>query len=227
MNKVLLLLSLLLSSSPAFSQDDPTYIEVYGSAESEITPDIILVSVRLKEYDENKTKVPMEVIESEFLKAAEKSDIPNENIQLGSFELNSFQRKRRDRDFRAEKTYQVQFSSSAEIMTFLDNLQTVKLDYLGVTKLTHSEIEKYRLELKIEALKAAGRKADALLEAVGAKRGKPLIIDEGGKPSFWTPQNTSSNFAYGFLDAEAVNANEVPIKKIKLRFEIRARFEIE
>jgi uncharacterized protein YggE len=209
-------------------QDDKRYIIVRGSAESEVTPDIIIISVRLKEYEENKQKVTLDKIESDFTNAVTKSKINKDRIVLSDISINSVQQRRRDRDFYAQKTYNINFSKTEDVLTFLENLKSVKIDYLDIAKLSHTEIEKYRLEIKIEALKAAEKKADALLSSVGAKRGKPLLIDESpSEVTDWRPRNMDSNALYKIMDNETLGISEIPLKKIKLRFEILARFEIE
>ncbi|MFN7603627.1 MAG: hypothetical protein ACK5R0_19725, partial [Bacteroidota bacterium] len=118
------------------------------------------------------------------------------------------------------------FSSFRNELTDDITLKKVKSKY--DTILSPAEIEKYRLEIKIEALKADEKMADALLNSVGAKRGKPLLIDESpNEVTDWRPRNMDSNALYKIVDNETLGISEIPLKKIKLRFEILARFEIE
>lgn len=227
MNKVQLLLFFLLTAFSVSGQSEKNYIEVTGSAESEISPNIIVISVRLREYEENKEKVTLDKIESEFLSAVTKANIGKDKIQLTDLTINAVQQRKRDRDFYSQKTYEISFSKTEEVLLFFENLKSVKTDYLSLAKLSHTDIEKYRLEIKIEALKAAERKADALLNAVGSKRGKALMIDESPEIAQWRPSDTSSNALYKVVDNEFLGVSDVPLRKIALRFEILARFEIQ
>ena len=229
MKKTLILILFSLTNFYSWGQsDDIRYIEVVGSAESNLIPDIIVISVRLKEYEENKTKVTLDKIENDFMNALAKSNIDKETIELSDLTLNAVHQRKKDRNFYSQKTYEITFSKTEDVLTFLENLKNVKLDYLNVVKLSHTEIEKYRLELKIEALKAAEKKADALLSSVGAKRGDPLLINERPEVTDWNPRNISSNaFYYDLAESQSLSTSEIPLKKIKLRFEILARFEIE
>ena len=227
MRKELLVFLISLTFLTSWGQTEQPYIEVVGSAESEFSPNIIVISIRLREYEENRTKVPLDKIEAEFMKAVKKSNIDKDKIQLSDVTLNSVMRRKKDRDLFSEKIYEIVFSKTEEVLSLLTNLETVKLDYMNIVKLSHTEIKKYRLELKIEALKAAGRKADALLQAVGSTRGHPLLIDETTRAVTWSPQNTNSNTLYSIMDREDLGISEIPLKKIKLRFEVRARFAIE
>jgi uncharacterized protein YggE len=226
MRKILTVSILTVTSFIAQAQTETPYIEVLGSAEMEVTPNIIVLAIRLKEYEENKEKVLLEKIDRDFLAAVSKSKIDKDKISLSNVSMDAFQQKRRDRDYHAEKTYQIEFSRTTDVLTFLDNLKDVKLDYLNIAKLSHTELEKYRIDIKVQALKAAEKKADVLLSAVGSKRGKPLLIDES--PDQFRPyaQNLQSNMVYRAA-AEDVSASEIPLADIKLRSEIRARFEIE
>ena len=227
MKKGLLLIWFCLTILNSSGQTDKRYIEVIGSAESELNPNIIVISIRLKEYEESKVKVTLDKIEGDFMNALTKSKVSKDNIQLSDLSLNAVQQRRRDRDFYSQKTYEISFSKTEDVITLIENLKSVKLDHLNIVKLSHTEIEKYRLEIKIEALKAAERKADALLSSVGSKRGKPLLISENPEATVWRPQNMDSNVSYNLMDTESLGISEIPLKKLKLRFEILARFEIE
>ncbi len=226
MKKGLFLIGFTLTTSILWGQIDKRYIEVIGSAESEITPNIIVVSVRLKEYDENKIKVTLDKIESGFLEGVTRSKISKDKVELSDLTLNGVSQKRREREYYSQKTYQVTFSKTEDVLTLLDNLKNVKLDYLDIVKLSNTEIEKYRLELKIEALKQAEKKADALLNSVGVKRGRPLIINENLPTTDWPPRDAYAN-SYLAANQELSSKSEIPLRKIKLRFEILARFEME
>lgn len=227
MKKLILLIVLSIPFLNTEAQTEKRYIEVLGSAESEINPDIIIISVRLKEYEENKEKVNLDKIERDFTSALTKSKIDKENITLSDLTINSIQQRKKERDFYSQKTYQIKFSKTEDILVLIENLKSVKLDNLTIVMLSHSHIEKYRLETKIEALKVAEKKAEALLNAVGAKRGKPLLIDETPEQFTSWPKNADSNISYNIIDSEFTGASEIQLKKIKLRFEILARFEIE
>lgn len=227
--KQILSLIILCFSVLATQAQHERYIEVTGSAELELTPDIIVILVKLKEYDENKEKISLEKIDRTFMNAVSKSNIAKKDISLADITLNAVQR-RKERDYYAQKSYQVTFSKAEELMAFMDNLENVKVNFLSIIKLSHTEIEKFRLETKVTALKAAEQKAGTLLQAVGSKRGKAILIKEDPAETFdWRPNNDE-----GF----SLNANvmryqsspeeeSIPFKKIKLRYLIQARFEIE
>lgn len=82
MNKPYLFIWFFLTAVAAWGQTDKRYIEVIGSAETDIDPNIIVLSVQLREYDENKEKVTLDKIEVDFNMALTKSKILKENVRL-------------------------------------------------------------------------------------------------------------------------------------------------
>src|SRR5258706_9276177 len=123
--------------SISWGQIEKRYIEVIGSAESDISPNIIVVSIRLKEYDENKVKVTLEKIETGFLEAVTRSKVSKDNIELSDLTLNAVSQKRREREYYSQKTYHVTFSKTEDVLTLLDNVKNVKLDHLDIVKLSN------------------------------------------------------------------------------------------
>jgi len=228
MTRTHLMILFCLVTFGTFAQTDKRYIEVIGSAESEITPNIIVISVRLREYNENKERLTLEKIESDFMNALTKSNVSKDNVRLADISSNIFnyyKYVKQGIDFSPQKTYEVTFSKTEEVLSFLENLKGIKVDNLSIAKLSHTEIQKYRLETKIEALKAAEKKTETLLASVGAKKGKVLLIEEKEEFPQWLSRNLASNAAYENQSGEA--QGDVALKKVKLRFEIKTRFEIE
>ncbi len=243
--KALALITCLALTFPiASAQEAPRYIDVTGSAEMELSPNIIVLSVRLREFEEGRVKTTLAQLDGELLAAATRSKVEKDKLVVTDVNLYSYQRRRNDRDVNAQKTYEITFSKAEEVMTFLENLKAVNVDMLRVAKLSHTEMEKHRLQLKIDALKAAETKAGALLTAIGSKRGKPLVIEE--IQADFVPFNPSAEQQLyrlseqqmyklsitgavhrGMNMDEDITASDVPLKMIKLRFEIRARFAIE
>lgn len=201
------------------------YIDVVGSSEMEIRPNIIVLSIRLKEYEENKVKVPLDRIENGFMASVSKSNISKEQIQISDLSLTSVQRGRKDRNVFAEKTYEITFSKTEDVLNFLENAKDIVIDNLNILKLSHTDIHTYRLNVKVDALKAAESKAAALLNAVDSKLGKVLSINENTENS-WSPQNVASNTMYYQDSFKEASADQMLIKTIKIRYEIQVRFQI-
>lgn len=227
MKKLLLLPFLLL---PFFISAQETFkgehfIEVTGTADQEIEPNEIYVLVRLKEFEENRQKTSLEKIEKDFYNAMKEAGIDRKRIELADVgsDLEKFRRK--DKEAFREKTFQIKLTSGAELGKFIDKLSAVKVDSVDVTRLHHSDYEKIKLDLKVQALKAAKSKAEILLRAIGAEIGKPLMVRDF---DFQQPyMEMKSNVRMQSMDSPQEMEEPVAFRKIKMQAQITAQFEIK
>lgn len=218
-----LLLCVLVKAPLAQDQETDPYIEVTGSAEMEVTPDVIVYTVVLREYERDRKLVSIEDIEGGFLVAVNASGIKEENIRISDISASAFNTKRKRKAF-ASKTYELTFGTPKELRAFTDRLENLDIQHQRISKVTHSQLSEFRLEVKKQALLAAKNKAKALLSVVESKLGKPLLIREISD----IPFNPSTIYANrSFKMEEAINSDEIGFKQIKLRFEIQARFRID
>lgn len=205
------------------------YIDVTGSAELMVTPDIIKLSVTLREYEQNKKLIDLRQIESGFLKAVKGSGMPEEMVAVTQVSSNAYNTKRKRKAF-ASKTYELTFKDHKGLLDFTARLKNADIAHMYISQLHHSRMDELRLNVKTEALKAAKTKAKALVEAVDASLGPVLTIQEGGNDYYWRPSyNSLSNTTMRMKqeDTEAMEADDIGFKKIKLRYEVSARFGIE
>jgi uncharacterized protein YggE len=96
-----------------------------------------------------------------------------------------------------------------------------------ILKTSHSKIEEYRKQVKINAMMATKDKAGYLLSSIGEEVGSPILIQERetyDSPYTISQRSLSSNVAF---EAYNLNASDIGFKKIKLRYEIFAQFEIK
>lgn len=219
-----LLLSLLVTTVVAQNNETDPYIEVNGSAEMEITPDVIVYTVVLREYEKDRKLVTLKDIESRFLKAVNASEIEKENIKISNVSAGAFGSKRKRKAF-ASKTYNLTFENPVELLGFTDRLENLDIQNQYISKLTHSRLPEFRLDVKKKALLAAKTKAEALLSVVDSRLGKALFIRESSQSPF-DMRTLSSNRSYK-MDEETITSDDIGFKQIKLRFEIMARFRID
>lgn len=219
-----LLLSLLITTVLAQDKETDSYIEVTGSAEMEVTPDIIVYTVVLREYEKDRKLVSIEDIEGSFLIAVNASGIKEENINISDVSASAFNSKRKRKAF-ASKTYNLTFQTPQELRAFTDRLENLDIQNQRISKVTHSKISEFRLEIKKQALLAAKNKAEALLSVVDSKLGKPLLIREVSDNPF-NPRTVYANRSFK-MEEGAIDSNDIGFKQIKLRFEIQARFQID
>lgn len=207
------------------------FVEVTGKAEREVEPNEIYVLIRLKEFEENRQKVALEKLEKDFYNALKEANIDRKRVELADIGSRLDKLGRKDKDAFRDKSFQIKLTSAGELEKLLEKLQPVKVDLVDITRLTHSDLEKIRLELKISALQAARAKAEALLKSINAEIGKPLMVRDWDMEVYPMEQSMAANVRYKSAGEFSVDdADQQPtigFRKIKLTAQITAQFEIK
>ena len=234
MKTFVVLVTLWLSGILAISaQEDNNsrYIEVTGSSETEIIPDEIHFMSTIKEYwqeefekkskpEDYQTKVPVNEIEHNLMSALKQAGIAPSDIQTK--EVGDYWRER-GKDFLISKTFDIKLQNPDQINRIIQTVNTKGIQSMNIGELKNKDLQEYRKQGKIEALKAARQKADYLVAAMGQKLGNVLRIVEPEERSFsyFQPQSAMSNVAIPSYDSNPEN-----FRTIKLRYQMTARFEI-
>lgn len=234
MKTFVVLVTLWLSGILAISaQEDNNsrYIEVTGSSETEIIPDEIHFMITIKEYwqeefkkkskpEDYQTKVPVNEIEHNLMSALKQAGIAPSDIQTK--EVGDYWRER-GKDFLISKTFDIKLQNPDQINRIIQTVNTKGIQSMNIGELKNKDLQEYRKQGKIEALKAARQKADYLVAAMGQKLGNVLRIVEPEERSFsyFQPQSAMSNVAIPSYDSNPEN-----FRTIKLRYQMTARFEI-
>ena len=207
------------------------FVEVTGRADREVEPNEIFVLIRLKEFEENRQKIALEKLEKDFYNALKDAGIDRKRVELADAGSRLGRFGRKDKDAFREKSFQLKLISAAELEKFLEKLEPVKVDFVDVTRLSHSDLEKIRLELKISALQAAKSKAEALLKSINAEIGKPLMVRDWDMEVYPVERNMAANVMYKaeaqFDDGSMPQEPAIGFRKIKLTAQITAQFEIK
>ena len=234
MKTFVVLVTLWLSGILAISaQEDNNsrYIEVTCSSETEIIPDEIHFMITIKEYwqeefekkskpEDYQTKVPVNEIEHNLMSALKQAGIAPSDIQTK--EVGDYWRER-GKDFLISKTFDIKLQNPDQINRIIQTVNTKGIQSMNIGELKNKDLQEYRKQGKIEALKAARQKADYLVAAMGQKLGNVLRIVEPEERSFsyFQPQSAMSNVAIPSYDSNPEN-----FRTIKLRYQMTARFEI-
>lgn len=200
------------------------FIEVSGTAQQEIEPNEIYLTIRLREFEENKQKVALEKIDADLLNALKASGIDRSRLELADAGSKLDKLTKKEKDAFREKTYQLKLTSAAELEKFLTKLEPVKVDFVDVTRLHHTDLEKIKMELKVKALQVAKVKAETLLKSIGAEIGKPIMVREIDYEPY-QPMNMRANV---MMRADgAGEESQIGFRKIKLQAQVTAQFEIK
>lgn len=205
-------------------------IEVVGTGEMEIVPDEIFVSFTLKERFEGKNKIDIENQEKELKKRLLKLGIDLKDLQLADAASDFITIKRNKKDVIASKDYILKVKTTSQIANVFELLDGIDAFNAGIQRVDHSEIEKYKSEVKMIAVKAAKEKATNLLTAIGETIGKPLLIQEREHyedQPFLRKTMEAANMSMDGGRKEEAPLPEIGFQKIKLRYQVFARFAIK
>lgn len=209
-------------------------IEVNGSAEMEITPDEIFVNITLREYMNRNTKVAITTLEAKLQKAVQDAGIPKSDFTIENvFGYNYDQwwrKKKNDEDFLARKQYRLKLNRLDKINGILAAVDEEGIEAVNVASYTHSKMEDFRKQVKMDALKAAKAKAEYLLGAIDEKIGGVIEIQEFNTDHYSDVRPEMANvrmFAAKAADAGGAPDSNIDFKTIKIRAEVKAVFGIK
>lgn len=215
-----------LSTAMAQQVDLRRKISVSGTAETEVTPDIIYIGISLKEYLNGKKKVEITELEKQLYAAVQKAGIAKENLTISDLSSwNYATEKKKNPDFLASKQYRLKVSDLNKFNSIIEAIDAKGIANTNIESYDYSKIETLKKDLKIKALIAAKEKAAYMVEALGDKLGAVIEIQDGGDNVI---QPVYRNYMMKSAMADAAeSAPEIDFKKIKLNFTVNAVFEIK
>lgn len=234
MKRILVITLLTFFSCSLFAQtfDTRRKIEVNGSAEAEVTPDIIYVAISLKEYfkDNNaKKKVSIDDLERQLQTAVTNAGIPQENFTVNNISgYNNIWQKKKNPDFLVSKQYRLKVTNLNKFNQIMESIDPKAIVYTNIESFDYSKIESLKKELKIKALQAAKDKATYLAGALNDHVSNALEIQEINNESFPQPiYRANVAMAKTFAESSDAASPEIDFKKIKLNYQMRVVFELK
>jgi hypothetical protein len=249
MKRIVLALSVLLVFSfTGKAQTAPAEhsIKVIGTAEMEIVPDEIYVSVTLKEYMKDKKKYSIEELEKGLVNFLEKITLTEKkDVKMDNMSAYVLAMKRKKKDEVISKSYEVKFKNPQQLYELYSVMDSLGISRAYVSRYSHSKMDEYKKQIKINAIKAARDKAEYLMTAIGQTAGKAINVTEvsgfvtvnDGTYDNFRENNYYSN-TYGHTsyqsqvrmedgDSSSELENSVGGKTIKLNYTINAEFAIQ
>ncbi len=219
------IISLLVTLSLQ-AQTNERYIEVTGTSEMEIVPDKIHYLIEIREYfkeefdgkskpEEYRTKVPLSEIEQGLRGVLAEAGIPKNAIRTQ--EIGDYWRQQ-GQDFLVSKKFDITLTDFNQINEIVKRIDTKGIHTMRIGELENNDMLAYHQKGKIEALKAARRKATYLVEALGKRLGEVIRIVEkdSGYASPFAQSNVMSSDAASFDN----------FRTIKKNYSMLVRFEI-
>ena len=229
MKRFILAAAVALLALPAAAQVQeafPSYIQVNGCAEREIAPDEFYLQIVINERD-SKGKVSVESQQRDMIAALKRLGV-NVEKQLKVANLSSEFFKKNTSVATAK--YQLQLGSSAEVGKVWQALDGLGISNVSILKVSHSQLERYKSEVRVEAMRNAKQNAATLAEAIGQTIGKCFYVYDSNNdvmPVFYN--NMAVMRSAKAFDAAEAAAEEEPLdfKTIKLQYSVQAKFVLE
>ena len=213
MKKLILIAAVALMALPAAAQVQeafPSYIQVNGRAEKEITPDEFYLSVIINERD-SKGKISVESQQRDMIAALKR---------LGVKKKTSV----------ATAKYQLQLGSAAEVSKVWQALDNLGISNVSILKVSHSKIDQYKEQVRVEAMQNAKQSAQTLAQAIGQNVGKCFYIYDSNNnvmPVFYDNMAVMRSAKAAGMAEDAVADEPLDFKTIKLQYNVQTKFVLE
>lgn len=197
------------------------FIEIVGTAEKEIIPNEILISITLKEQAEGRNKITIEQQETLLFNELKKQSISLDKLTFDNANAYQLRVRKKNNELLTQKNFTLKLNTIEEINRALEAFDEAKIKSFYIEEMSHSDIELYRKEVKILALQAAKNKATYLLESINQKVGNALEVIEVSDYEF---VSASPN---AILANDYESKSDIGLKSIIVKFSIKAKFEIK
>ena len=205
-----------------------------GYAEKEITPDIIYLSISLKEYykDGNlKKKVAIDVLEKQLFDAAMKNGIKKDDFTIQNMNSYNYGTKKKKNELLQSRQYRIKVTNLNSLNAFMDEVDAEGLQSTSISGYDHSQKREIEKQLKTDAVKDARANADIVAAADGATAGKAIMINDNSSFNWDNispqPRMYAMAKAASFEAADTVEPSlELDVRPIKLTCNIDAVFEL-
>jgi uncharacterized protein len=215
----------------SFAQDtknfiDQNYIEVTGKAELEIVPDQIYIQILINETD-YKGKESLEILERNMLKKLQEIGIDlKKDFAVKDISSNFKNYWLKKTDIFTSKEYQLIVHTAPVAGRVFRELEALGISNISIIKVDNSEMEKYKKEVKVNAIKIGKENAVSLAEAIGQTIGKALYIREN-EPFYPMQANTMMIRGKGAAMDESYTEPDLEFEKIKLEYSVQVFFELK
>ena len=220
-------LAMTLTAAAQTQEAYPSYIQVNGRAEKEIVPDEFYLSIVIDERD-SKGKISVESQQREMIAALRRQGVDVEK-QLKVANLSSEFFKKNTSVATAK--YQLKLGSAAEAANVWQALDKLGISDVSILRVSHSNIDALKEEVRVEAFRTAQQSARTLAQAIGQTVGKCFYIWDSNNdimPAYYN--NTMAVRSMKSMDAgSGESAGEEPLdfKTIKLQYSVQTRFVLE
>lgn len=222
------LLVLGVSSVKMEAQDFLTkhYIEVSGCAHKEVAPDMIHMTITINEKDYKNSS--MASVEKKMIGKFQAMGIDvKKDLVVKDMSSNFKHYFLIKSDPKLKKEYQLTVHSAQQAGEVILALDQLGISEVSIDKVECSELEKYKDEVRVAAIKNAKARATLLAEALNHSIGKAMHISEN-EHNFRTYGMPHMMMVKGNLaEDQAIMTPEIEFEKIKIETTVFVKFELK
>lgn len=229
MKKMILMAVVALMALPAAAQVEeafPSYIQVNGRAEKEVAPDQFYLSVVIDERD-SKGRISVDSQQRDMIAALRRLGVNVEKqLKVANLSSEFFKKKTSV----ASAKYQLELNSAAMVAKVWQALDGLGISNVSILKVSHTQIDRFREEVRIAAIRNAKQNAQMLAQAIGQSVGKCFYIYDSNNdvmPYFYNNTMLARSMAKADFAEEAGGSEPLDFRTIKLEYNIQAKFVLE
>ncbi len=229
MKKWLFMAAVVLLTLPAAAQTQeafPSYIQTNGHAEMEITPDEFYLAVVIDERD-SKGKLSVDEQQRDMIAALKKIGIDTDK-QLKIDDLSSSFFKKNTA--LATASYQLKLGSAADVSKAWQALNDLGISNVSISRVSHTQLDRYKNQVRAEAMKNAQQNAKILAEAIGQRIGNCFYVYDSNSnvmPVFYKTNVTRALDGVVAGMETSLASPSLDFKTIQLQYDVQAKFVLE
>ncbi len=209
------------------SEAYPSFVQVNGRSEKEVTPDEFYLQIVINERD-SKGRISVEEQQRDMIAALKKIGIAvDKQLKMANVSSSYFKRN----TSLAMAKYQLKLNSAAQMSAAWQALSDLEISDVSILKVGHSQMEKLKQEVRQAAIVNARSCAEELAGAIGQSVGKCFCIVDYNNDVMPVYYNNSMAFRSKGVSVSADEAVEeeqpLDFKTIKLSYNVQAKFVLE
>lgn len=209
---------------------DQNFIEVTGKSEMKITPNLIYLKIFLNEKD-NKSKLSLADRENSMISTLKEIGIDiSKDLSIKDMSSNFKYYLLTKNDILLSKEYQLLVRDGKTASKVFIELEKIGISNVSIDRLDNSNIENFRKEVKIDAIKAAKNKAESLAAALNQSIGRAIYIQEVEYNFGNAVPGASNSIMIRGVSSLTDDSNvqpDIDFEKIKIEYSILCRFELK
>ncbi len=218
MKRIFLLFAALAVVVSASASDVVNFVEVTGRAEVKVVPNEFTLAITIDEQA-TKGRYTVEDVERKMISAIKRAGIDQDALTMSGMSSLAVKRK----DALTTASYELKLSSVEQISECYDLFEGLGITNVRIAKATNTDMDRYRAEARVAAVKDAKERAESIGEALGQEVGACFEVTD--RSSYSNESVYIRGFAATRISDDVANTPEpVEFRDITVTYNIDAKF---